>query len=173
MPLSTGEKGGKAVTRFFVTKFAFLKETELERGLLCLTHIIYTWNSRRCKFCMVGSTTSRVDPATRNPLLQDRIVNCEIEHLIDFNSLPFKHLIKLQSKDQEHILEAWSVLRKFKVLWLGKSGCKCKDYRQSITFCACATVLGNPSRMKPFLHEGFFIASSIMPTTRSSETSSP
>jgi hypothetical protein len=27
--------------------------------------------------------------------------------------------------------------------------------------------------MKPFWHEGFFMASSIIPTTKSSETSSP
>lgn len=45
--------------------------------------------------------------------------------------------------------------------------------KQCNTFCAWTTVLGKPSRMKPFWHDGFFIASSIMPTTKSSETSSP
>ena len=47
------------------------------------------------------------------------------------------------------------------------------DATQCNTFCAWTTVLGNPSRMKPFWHEGFWRASSIMPTTKSSETSSP
>lgn len=42
-----------------------------------------------------------------------------------------------------------------------------------MTFSACTTVLGNPSSMKPFWHDGFFMASSIIPTTKSSETRSP
>ncbi|CAD5179684.1 unnamed protein product, partial [Musa acuminata subsp. malaccensis] len=35
-------------------------------------------------------------------------------------------------------------------------------------FSAWTTVLGNPSRMIPFWHDSFFIASSIIPTTKSS-----
>ena len=44
---------------------------------------------------------------------------------------------------------------------------------QYSTFSAWATVLGNPSRMKPFWHFGLFMASSIIPTTSSSVTSAP
>jgi len=41
------------------------------------------------------------------------------------------------------------------------------------TFSACTTVRGKPSRMNPFEQEGLFRASSMIPTTRSSVTSSP
>jgi len=41
------------------------------------------------------------------------------------------------------------------------------------TFSACTTVRGKPSKMNPFEQEGLFRASSMIPTTRSSVTSSP
>lgn len=42
-----------------------------------------------------------------------------------------------------------------------------------LTAFACGMVLGNPSRMKPFLHSGFSKLAEISSTTRSSLTKAP
>ena len=69
--------------------------TQLNGGKMASTYIINTRNLGRCKFCMVRSTTGRVYPSTSDPLLQYGIINCKVEHLINFNPLLLKHLIKL------------------------------------------------------------------------------
>lgn len=89
------------VTNFVSTNIStrmFLMNLELKDDVfayLTSTHIVNTRNFGRSKFCVVGSTTWWVDPTTGNPLLQYCIINCKVEHLINFGSLLLKHLIEL------------------------------------------------------------------------------
>lgn len=63
-----------------------------------ISYIINSRNFRRCKLCVIGPATWRVDPAASNPFLQNCIVNCKINNFINFSPLFFQHLIKLQIK---------------------------------------------------------------------------
>lgn len=136
------------------------------------THIINTSHFRRCKFGVVASTTGRVYPSTCDPLLQYGIFNGKVEHFVNFSSLLLEHLIKLCIQFKEtYKRSAWRIYIEAKVEGTGKWSLHDNEKRQ--TFSAWTTVLGKPSKMKPFWHDGFFIASSIIPTTKSSETSSP
>ena len=62
-------------------------------------YIISARNLGRSKFCMVGSATGWVYPASSNSLLKDCVINRKIEHFVNFSTLFIQHLIKLQRKE--------------------------------------------------------------------------
>lgn len=146
------------------------------------SYIINPRNLGRSKLCMVGSATGWVYPASSNPLLKDCIINCKIEHLVNFSTLLFQHFVKLQrtkkgrfrvSRRTASTSSHSAFIHNPNISNKKKNSLSSSGVKQCNTFCAWTTVLGKPSRMKPFWHDGFFMASSIMPTTKSSETSSP
>lgn len=143
------------------------------------SYIINPRNLGRSKLCMVGSATGWVYPASSNSLLKDCVINCKIEHFVNFSTLFLQHLIKLKRKKKRRSIvrrianNNHSAFTHNPNISNKKNSLSSSDGKQGNTFCAWTTVLGKPSRMKPFWHDGFFIASSMMPTTKSSETSSP
>jgi hypothetical protein len=52
-----------------------------------------------------GSTTGWVYPSISNSPLQDCIINCKVEHLINFDSLLLQHLIKLNKERNKSIVK--------------------------------------------------------------------
>ena len=65
--------------------------------------------------------------------------------------------------------------RRLSGTWKSRTLSICVPFFSSISssFWACTTVRGNPSSTKPTRHSGRLTASSMRPTTRSSETSAP
>lgn len=54
------------------------------------TYVISALHLRGCELGVVRAATSRVNPPTRDPLLQNGIVNLEVQYLVDLDTLLFE-----------------------------------------------------------------------------------
>jgi hypothetical protein len=67
------------------------------------THIVLAWHLRGCELGVVRAATGRVDPAPGDALLKDRIVDVEVQHLVDLRALLLKSSIQLQKGTHHHV----------------------------------------------------------------------
>lgn len=120
-------------------------------------YIVFHWFFGWMKLFVVRTTTARVNESATNTADQQTIVNPELNNRVEL-SFPFlQQTIQLKNRTYLSHFMLRDVTKK----------------KYLLTFSACTTVRGNPSRRKPFLHSGLAKLESIKFTTRSSLTSAP